>query len=294
MLKNRTFLKPNMLVERFKIPRAAGNREYVDKDGCIRCCKCHEKTRMEVEIGDGTMIFPTAICSCRRKELEEQEKLLKERKLNQVRDRIFSSIFSRYKKCNVNTDDRSNLTLSNCIKKYIDNFEKLYNRGQGLLFYGGTGCGKTFAAAAIINGVIEQDNIKWQRPYTCCITNFAVLSDRHLSSNCKVDKVYEQLNSNDLLVIDDWGVERNTPFMKEIITKVIDIRYNSNKPLIITTNLDVADIRKDLKKIKELDRQNIRKMTEDEIYLARIYSRLSEMCVFIHVTGKDRRDHGHV
>jgi DNA replication protein DnaC len=93
-------------------------------------------------------------------------------------------------------------------------------------------------------------------------------------------------------VIDDWGTERNTPFMKEIITKVINNRYNSEKPLIITTNLDVKNILEDLQEKKELDRKNIRKMTEEEIYLSRLYSRFSEMCVFIHVKGKDRRQHG--
>ena len=278
-----------------KAPKGASDNEYVDKDGCIRCRKCNEEKRMEVDWFDSKEIVKKIIvkpCSCIIKKREEQQKQFKWNQLSQVRDRVFNGAFSRYKKCNVNTDDKSNEYLSKCVKKYIDNFDTFYNRGKGLLFYGGKKKKKTFAASSIINGVIEKENVKWQRPYKCCITNFAMISDQHLNSNLKVDKVYEQLNANDLLVIDDWGTERNTPFMKEIITKVINNRYNSNKPLIITTNLDAENILKNLQEKKELDRKNIRKMTEEEIYLSRLYSRFSEMCVFIRVKGKDRRDRG--
>ena len=283
----------NTWFKKMEVLRAARDGEYADGNGNIRCCKCHEKTVAKVILENGRTMFVPALCLCKKEPLRKTEELIKEHKLRITRDQIFSGTFSRYKRCNVNTDDKNNLNLSNCIKKYIDNFDKFYNRGRGLLLYGTPGCGKTFAAAAIINGVIEQDNIKWQRPYNCCITNFATIADQHLSSNPKgLDDIYKQLNSKDLLVIDDWGTERNTPFMKEIVTKVINNRYNANKPLIITTNLDVKNVLKQLKEIQELDKKNIRKMTEEEIYLSRIYSRFFEMCMFIQVIGKDRRNYG--
>lgn len=274
-----------------KAPREPMDSEYIDKDGVIRCRKCNGEKRFKFDFM-GKPRTVTVACRCMIDKFEEQRKILRQKQSLQTRDRVFNGEFSRYKKCNVNTDDKSNEYLSKCVKKYIDKFDAFYNRGKGLLLYGGTGCGKTFAASSIINGVIAKENIKLQRPYKCCITNFATISDQHLNSNLKVDKVYEQLNANDLLVIDDWGTERNTPFMKEIITKVINNRYNSEKPLIITTNLDVKNILEDLQEKKELDRKNIRKMTEEEIYLSRLYSRFSEMCLFIHVKGKDRRQHG--
>lgn len=274
-----------------KAPREPMDSEYIDKDGVIRCRECNGEKRFKFDFM-GKQRTVTVACRCMIDKFEKQREILRLKQSLQTRDRIFSGEFTRYRKCTVNTDDKSNEFLSKCVKKYIDHFDEFYNRGKGLLFYGGTGCGKTFAASAIINGIIAKENIKLQRPYKCCITNFATISDQHLNSNLKVDKVYEQLNSNDLLVIDDWGTERDTPFMKEIITKVINNRYNSEKPLIITTNLDVKNILKDLQEKKELDRKNIRKMTEGEIYLSRLYSRFSEMCVFIHVKGKDRRQHG--
>lgn len=40
-----------------------------------------------------------------------------------------------------------------------------------------------------------------------------------------------------LLVIDDLGVERSTEYAMEQMFTVIDSRYRSKKPLIVTTNL---------------------------------------------------------
>ena len=40
----------------------------------------------------------------------------------------------------------------------------------------------------------------------------------------------------DLLIIDDLGVERSTEYAMEQMFYVIDSRYRSRKPMIITTN----------------------------------------------------------
>ena len=41
----------------------------------------------------------------------------------------------------------------------------------------------------------------------------------------------------DLLIIDDLGVERSTEYAMEQMFFVIDSRYRSRRPMIITTNL---------------------------------------------------------
>ena len=49
-----------------------------------------------------------------------------------------------------------------------------------------------------------------------------------------------------LLVVDDLGVERNTEYAMEQIFIVIDSRYRSKKPLIVTTNLKLEEIKNPL------------------------------------------------
>ena len=75
-----------------------------------------------------------------------------------------------------------------------------------------------------------------------------------------------------LLSIDDLGTERGTEYALEHVYNVIDSRYRSGKPLILTANIspDVLN-------------------NPPDMAHARIYSRILEMCVPIHVTGVQNR-----
>lgn len=75
-----------------------------------------------------------------------------------------------------------------------------------------------------------------------------------------------------LLIIDDLGVERNTEYAVENVFNVIDRRYRSEKPLIITTNLKLDTL---------LDEKTIDKK--------RIYDRILEMCVPVRLIGTSKR-----
>ena len=75
------------------------------------------------------------------------------------------------------------------------------------------------------------------------------------------------------LILDDFGIERNTEYALEQIYNVINARYLKARPTIITTNLNFKDIEKEQK----------------DIMLCRIYSRIIEMCLPLRVTGLDRR-----
>lgn len=44
----------------------------------------------------------------------------------------------------------------------------------------------------------------------------------------------------DLLIIGDFGGERNSEYATEIVFSVVDARYRSGKSLIITTNLSLV------------------------------------------------------
>ena len=67
-------------------------------------------------------------------------------------------------------------------------------------------------------------------------------------------------------------MERGTEYGLEQVYNVIDSRYRSNKPLIVTTNLTLEEL------------QN----PEDTAH-ARIYDRLIEMCSPICFTGENFR-----
>ena len=82
----------------------------------------------------------------------------------------------------------------------------------------------------------------------------------------------ESINRYSLLIIDDLGTERESQFMQEQVFNIIDSRYRSGLPFIITTNLSWDEIKKP---------QNIQ--------YARIYDRIIERCFPVQISGVSRR-----
>lgn len=111
-----------------------------------------------------------------------------------------------------------------------------------------------------------------RKNYSCIVTNFARIVN--VLSNTKINKqeYIDDLCRYDLLIIDDLSSERNTEYMSEIVMNVIDSRYRSKKPIIVTTNLTSEEIK-----------------NPTDVSKQRIYSRLLEMCYPVEVKGTDHR-----
>ena len=80
-------------------------------------------------------------------------------------------------------------------------------------------------------------------------------------------------NEYDLLIIDDLGVERSTEYAMEQMFFVIDSRYRSRRPMIITTNLKLSELK-----------------NPPDLAHARIYDRILERCAPILFDGKNFRE----
>jgi DNA replication protein DnaC len=84
---------------------------------------------------------------------------------------------------------------------------------------------------------------------------------------------YRKLSSVSLLILDDFGIERNTEYVNEMVYQIINTRYESKKPTIISTNIPLGVI---MNGSNYIDKE-------------RIYSRLREMCIPVKIAGKDIR-----
>ena len=84
--------------------------------------------------------------------------------------------------------------------------------------------------------------------------------------------VIDRLCSYPLLIIDDFGIERETDYTLEQIYNIVDSRYRNQRPLIVTTNLALGELK-----------------DPQDVAHARIYDRLLEMCVPICFTGENFR-----
>lgn len=151
---------------------------------------------------------------------------------------------------------------------YAEGFES--NKGEGLLFSGTPGTGKTHLAAAITNHIIFQFSIAVKfGSFIDILEDIKKTFGKKYDKKADDDDLLEQLIEIPLLVIDDIGKENSTDWSNSILYRVINRRYEDYKPIIITTNYS----------IKELE-QNIGKAT---------FSRIIEMCDGIKMDGNDFR-----
>lgn len=242
--------------------------DYINEDGLLTCGKCRTPKQCRfISSWDGKEKTPYTLCACarERKEAVEQARQAQNLRIEVNRLRKLGFPDSEMADWTFSNDDGTDPKTTSIAHKYVDNFPEMKKRGKGLLLYGTVGTGKTYAAACIANELINQG-----RP--CLVTNFARITNTLQGMFDGKQRYLDDFNRLDLLVIDDLASERDTSYMNEMIFNIIDSRYRSGKPLIVTSNLTKADL-----------------MAPGSIDRQRIYSRLLEMCVPVEVKGMDRR-----
>lgn len=111
-----------------------------------------------------------------------------------------------------------------------------------------------------------------EQEITVKMTNFNTILNDLFAVEEKTEYI-RSLNGYELLIIDDLGVERSSEYALENIFSVIDRRYQSRKPLIITTNLPLLQLKQ-----------------ETKIEKKRIYDRILERCIPVKIDGISRRE----
>lgn len=87
------------------------------------------------------------------------------------------------------------------------------------------------------------------------------------------------MNQSKLLIIDDLGAERGTDYSLERVYDIIDSRYRSNKPIILTTNLTMEQMKncEDIRYNGDTDLCKARTDIIDELADVRIMCRQMEL-----------------
>lgn len=143
-------------------------------------------------------------------------------------------------------------------RTYAQQWNRMSQQNIGLLFWGSPGSGKTFAAAAIANALIESGDA----PTVIMATFGTILRQLLARSPVEKDQYISSLLDCGLLILDDFGMERQTDYAREQIFNIVDGRYLAGKPLIVTTNLTLTQLR-----------------SPQTLPEERIYDRILEMCV---------------
>lgn len=241
--------------------------DHIGEDGLVYCGKCGSRKQLRVKFGDKTHVV-RCVCKCESKELEEkkrQEEYEEQmRRINRLKEA--SMMDKKYREVTFDKYEvrEENKKVFEMAKKYADRFQDMYKKNQGLLLYGPVGTGKSFTAACIGNYLL--DNAK-----PVIMTSFVkILQD--IWENDREAEYITILNSASLLIVDDLGTERETDYALEKVYNIIDSRVRANKPMIITSNLELNDM---------MECEDIRKK--------RIYDRILECCYPMYVGGKSFR-----
>lgn len=231
------------------------------------CGKCHTPKQCWVEFDFGKRLVS---CQCECEEQREQEatkaEAARQKALYVKRLRSGGIEDSSLQGCRFEGATETP-ALRKC-QNYVKHWTQMRETNSGLLLWGDTGTGKTFAAAAIANALIDRG------------TPVLVTSLPRVLNMAGFDKteLVKQMQYYPLVVLDDLGAEREgrdrerSDYVDELTYFAIDERYKAKKPLIVTTNLTLEQLCK-----------------PGSVKKQRIYDRVLEMCIPVACAGENLR-----
>lgn len=125
--------------------------------------------------------------------------------------------------------------FQNC-RRYAMTFSQ--NSGN-LLFVGGTGLGKTFLSACIARTVAERG---YSVVYETAGHLFSRMEQAKFGGDEASRREIDKYNECDLLILDDLGTEMPGQFVTAALYGLLNDRILYNKPMVISTNLNVDEI----------------------------------------------------
>ncbi len=109
-----------------------------------------------------------------------------------------------------------------------------------LILAGPSGCGKTHLAAAIANERVCQGQPAF-------FISTPDLLDRlrsafNANSEIPYDEFFDQMRNAPLMVLDDFGAQTSTPWVKEKLDQLLNHRFNSELPTVIVTIIPIEQL----------------------------------------------------
>jgi DNA replication protein DnaC len=153
------------------------------------------------------------------------------------------------------------------VRKFTRQIDDNLDKGRGIWFVGDVGTGKTTLAMLVSKAAIEAG----RSVAIYSLPRLLGLLREAIDSEAGLQQLVDDLSRVDLLHLDDLGAERATDWVLEQLYAIVNARYEEQRSLVITTNLDPERLAEQLG--------------------PRIVSRIREICGDpILMKGEDRRE----
>lgn len=246
--------------------------DYRDDEGLLVCGVCGQRKEVRRDIPYiGIRIHPRN-CACEERRIREEDEARRIAREQEAVNELFkfSLIDARFKNSRFENfvQTEHNARQLRIAKRYVEQFDEMFRRNKGLLFYGEPSTGKTYLTSCIANALLE-------KRIPIIVTSLIKLTSSSSPFSQDEEKrrnLLSKMNEARVLFIDDLGTERDTPYKMEQVFEVIDSRYGAKKPMIVTTNLSLVQMQNE---------QNIRQR--------RIYERIFEVCHPVEFSGPSWR-----
>lgn len=271
-----------------------GNRRFITRpsgrfslaENCPACsssCKLCDDTGFILETDDlGQEMAVACECKIRKRNIDLYNKA-------GILDRYYDATFENFDLAN---RSRKLHTAIQAAQQTV--MEYPGNMGQGLVFTGSVGTGKSRLVTAMLREFIFQHSVSGMYvEFTHLLSDIRSGYDSGVSERVLIEPIHRV----DILVIDELGKGRKSEWEVNILDIIISDRYNSGKTTIFATNYTDRESTtyKEKYRTRAGDQKEIQlSETLKERVHGRIYSRLKEMCRFVDMNFQDYReaDHG--
>jgi DNA replication protein DnaC len=177
----------------------------------------------------------------------------RERRLVQARARgVNQTLPPRYRSVSFDAPPVSDMernprsrTIVREVRAYVDELEANISAGRGLWLMGDVGTGKTTLAMLVSRHALEAG----RTVAIYSVPRLLARIRRTYDADSRDDSYlsfFERLTSVDLLHLDDLGAEKSSDWVLEQLYAIVDERYEAERGIVITTNLEPGDLAKQI------------------------------------------------
>ena len=127
------------------------------------------------------------------------------------------------------------------VREFTASVSERLDAGRGLWLMGDVGTGKTSLAMLVSKAALEAGRTVAIYSLPRLLARIRRTYDADPGEDSYLD-FFERLTSVDLLHVDDLGAEKRSDWVLEQLYAIVDERYESQRSIVVTTNLDQAEL----------------------------------------------------